>query len=665
MLPQSDKKIFVANGKKAYQGIITATKNIDLSESGYIKLAAPMCRILSSNMTGLSGLANLVYDLFRWSAGNFKLLTAGTYFNFSLATLNGVVTEEGSRSGSEGIRAVQWVGNEWFVNGVSNVESYNGSSVSSTWTTRISNNLGFIENFVSRNSLVGRDEDNYNIVKQYNSSFSGTTDLTLPANFVVTGIAYSGNQQQVAIATKQRKNEGKAVFVTWDGTTTAANAEVPVDDPYILDIAAYDTSWVILTFSGQLLIFNGGGFDELGHVAGFDRIQSFINLSPISLPVLGKIIHVSGNKIYLNLPSLPESSVDKKPYTPFAAGGVYCYDPEHGLYHTASPSYSLYKSNSVTFTSNIGSSTSHGLETGDELWDGTTISYAIKVTDDTFKVATTYENAIVGTATTISDGSHAYFWVNRTDYGTDALKIEDLGVVKRHPDFTGYSSSGAIPFFAAAKLHPGNLGTTRISSFCAAVPIMHNRGHFVIGKWQSQNLEDSWHGVAIRYSKLKSQDMIIAKAKITENDPIVVGDQSLFSTAAYTGKGALWDGSGMYFTTTEDLTDAEIGDEVYVFAGPGAGQSAHIKEINGSVDDGWEVILDEKIRGTVSGRVSCVTIDHFKKLGVITKNDRGTTKKLYLKESGGSSIMETKVELRGIDVKVAGVLPIASPRMGA
>lgn len=663
MFPQPDKKIYVTNGKNAYQGTISHVKNIDLSEDGYIKLAPPQLLVYSSETDGDFGLP---YDVFTRTDSNYKIHTPGNAFELNTTSL-AVTEDSGSGSqGSDGVRIFPWVSNNWFVNGSAAVYSYDGSTVNSNYVSRIATALDFIELFISRNTLVGRTASSVNVVNQYRASDYATTGqsaLTLPANYAVTGLAFSN--ELMGVATKQRKNQGNAIFAIWDGADTSANSIYPVNDPYILDVAAYQNSWVIFTSEGRLLYFNGGGFDELGHLANFDLEQRLVDLTPTTSLVFGKILHADGDKIYVNCASLPETSMSRKPYKPFYAGGAYCYDPSHGFYHTASPSYSKYETESVTFGSNVGTtSASHFMETGDEVFVGTTSNeliagktyYVIKLTATTFSLANTYDEAFTPTAKSITNGSYSIYYTKRYDYGAEAIKVVDCGLVRNERDYSGYATSGAIPFFVGAKLHPNNLAATRVNAITMAVPVMHNRGYFVMGKWQTGNLQDVYQAVAVKYTKLKNGDKIIVKAKTKDTQPVIVGDQSLFETAAYSGKGALWDGSGTYFTTTEDLTGVEEGDEVHVFAGPGAGQSAHIVTISGNTTDGWEVILDEAIRGTVSGRVSCVSIDKFKKCGVITKDDTEGVKALTVGNPGTS--MEVKIELRGIDVRVSEIIPI-------
>jgi hypothetical protein len=668
MFPQPDKRILVTNGRALYPNTISYTKNIDLREEGYIKLSPPQCRVYSSEDAADF---NVPYELINRTSGVYKILTTGEdTYELSLSTAGVGTIDSTFAGGTTGLRVVRWVSNLWFINADNAVYSYDGSSASSTYTSRIATVLNFIALFVSRNTLVGRDASNVNVLKQYNTSYSGTTDLTLPANFAITGCAFSN--EQMGVITKQRKNQGNAIFAIWDGADTSANRIFELNDPYILDIAAYKGSWVILTSRGLLLFFNGGGFDELARLPGFDLEHRIVDVAPDDGLNFAPIISVNGDRIYVNVYSLPESTRSMKPYVPFYSGGAYCYDPRNGLYHIAAPSYSKYDTYSVTFANNIGTAPSaHYLETGDEVWPAASSNeitagktyYVIKLTDMTFKLAETYDDAIAEEGMTITNASYDLFYVNRYDYGIEILKQADCGLVRNEQDLSGYTTSGAFPFFLGANVHPNNLAATRVAALTMSIPVMHNRGYFVLGKFQTQNLQDSWQAIAVKYAKLKNGDQIIVKAKTKDTEPIIVGDPSLFATSAYTGKGALWDSSGTYFTTTEDLTGASEGDEVHIFAGPGAGQSAHIVTINGNATDGFEVVLDERIRGVVSGRVSCVSIDKFKKCGVITKDDTDGVKSVPVGDPG--TAMDVKIELRGIGTKVSEIIPISGPHQQA
>ena len=176
-------------------------------------------------------------------------------------------------------------------------------------------------------------------------------------------------------------------------------------------------------------------------------------------------------------------------------------------------------------------------------------------------------------------------------------------------------------------------------------------------KSQTNNFEDNWQGVAVKYSKLSPQSSIVVKAKVKDQEAIIVGDVSLFATGAYTGSSVTWDANGKHFETTFDISDAEVGDEVHIFDGAGAGQSAHITAIT-TVGTTYQVDLDEELRGITSNVESCVSIEKWIKLGTITADDTEGYKYLPLAEA--SPTLEIKCELRGVGVKISEILPINS-----
>lgn len=648
--PQNDKRIIVTNGKSAFGNTISYSKNLNLDDEGYIKLSAPMCLISSSEDDAN---LDLPIDIFSYGSTTFKVITGDRLFNFSLGSLGAPSEDTGLTSPATETRVVQWKGGNWFING-DDVYDYTGASGTTVYTSRINDFLEYIELFTNRNSLVGASADN--IVKQYNTSFANTTDLTIPENFTITGLAYSNNF--MGVATRQSKNRGNAYFFTWDGATTSANNGYPVNDPYILDIAAYKSSWVLLTSAGELLYFNGGGFETLGTLPVYDTGDQLVDLGPNNSISFGKILDVDGDVIYLNFPSLPEISLDRKPHKPYFSAGVYCYDPANSLYHRHAPSYSEYRSENWTSSSNVLTlGEAHYLETGDEIWSNTTSGglteertyYAIKLSDTTISLADTYADALANTVVSVTDTTIGLFSVKRKDYGVEAITIQGTGLVKRERAHNGFYNSGAIPFFMGAAMRPNDVTSGRVTALNTLIPAMSNRGYFVTGKYQTDSLEDMWQAVAIKYSKLSPQSSIVVKAKTTPFDPIVVGDETLYNDS-YSGPSVTWDASGLVFETTADLSTAEVGDQVHIFDGAGAGQMVHIKEIN-LVGSTYQITVDEKVRGIISNAKSCVSIDRYKKLGTITAADTDGVKRLPLGAPAESA--EILVEMRGVGVKIS------------
>jgi len=653
-IPQNNKQILVTNGKESFQGTIAYTKNIDLDEDGYIKLSPPMVKIYS-NETSEGGDVDLdlPLDIFSYDDGAYKVITNDRAFNFSLTALD-FTEDTGLTSWLNTSRVINWNNGNWFVN-ATNIYEYDGTNGNATYTSRISGELQYPELFTNKNTLVASNGSN--LLKQYNTSYANTTDLTIPANFKISGTAYSNNF--MGVITRQSKNQGNAYFFTWDGSTTSANAGYPVNDSFLTTIASYASSWVVMTSSGELLYFNGGGFESLGALPGFYTANDYISLGSGNFITMGKNIDVDGYGIYVNSPSLPEYSQNKKPYKPHVSGGVYFYDRKNGLYHRYSPSYSRYSENTGASLSNVITLSTHFLETGDEIWvdesslvaTSRTIYYAIKVSDTEIKLASSYDNAIAETNITLTDGNIGLYYAERKDFGVDSIRIQDLGLVKKARDYTGFLDTGILPTFMGASIRPNDLTGPRKNVLCALAPQISNRGYVVTGKFQTDSYEDTWQKIGVKYKKLSPQSSIIVKVKTKDEEPLIIGDETLYNDN-YTGESVTWDSSRKNFVTSVDISDYEEGDEVYVFDGAGAGQSAHITNITA---DG-AVTLDEIIRGVTNGAKSCVMLSKYKKLGTIDADCTEGVKHFPLNSTSPS--VEVKLELRGIGVTISEILVI-------
>lgn len=651
-LPQADKQIRITNGVNALQGYISYTKNIDLDEPGVIKLSPPMCKIFS-NVAADGGDTDfdLPVDMFAYSDGSYKVITPNKAFNFTMSDL--ILSEDsGGVSWNEDTRVINWVNGNWFVNG-QDVFEYDASTGSSTYTSRISPLLGYIDLFVSRNSLVGVSSDN--VLKQYDATYANTTDLTLADNFVITGTAYSNNQ--MGIITRGSKNLGDAYFFTWDGRTTQANAGYPVNDSYILGLASYKSSWALISTAGQLLAFTGSGFTELGTLPTFRFEDDLVSLGPNNSIDIGNIMQSDGDVLYVNCASLPKFSSNNKPYRPGFSGGVYCYDERVGLYHKYAPSYSNYGKENGTVSSNVVTLTTHYLKTGDEIWleatdlglTGARLYYAIVLTPTTIKLADTYDDAISNISVSITDGTLNDLWfVKRKDYGVEALKLDGCGLVKKLRSYDGTEESMSLPMFMGYTIRPNSVSSSRVKVFNVVASMMSNIGSITTSKFSSPNLEDNWQKIGVKYRKLSPQSSIIVKAKMTDEEPIIIGDMTLYNDS-YTGPYVTWDSNGSTFETSFDISGAAVGDEIHVFDGAGSGQSAHITSIN-LVGTTYQVTLDESLRGISSNATSCISIEKWKKVGVITASDSLGHKEFNLTEA--SPTIEVKLELRGHGVAI-------------
>lgn len=654
-------KWYVTNGIDTIQGQLEYVKNVHFDESGYATLSAPLVKIFSSEDDGGFGLPT---NVFSYNANKYKVITDSTEaFNINLSALTGTQTSDGKGWLGNGGSTV-WNNNNFFV-AADDIYEYDASADNSTFTSRISGEHEYIELFQSRNTIVGAQT---NVVKQYDTAYAGSNDLTLSENLEITGIKFSNSK--IGIATRQRKNDGDALFIVWDGVSEGSNQQVPISDSFILSVAPFASSWVVFTSNGQILYFNGGGFSTLAELPGYRYEDELNSLTPSTAFDIGQNIHTEGDILYINVPTLPEFSRDNKPYRIGYHSGVWCYeptmaDPEYklGLYHRHSLSNSKYVNETGTISSNVITfGSAHMLETGDRVWvnnsfdtlTAETMYYAVKVDSTSIKLATTYDNAINNTTVSIANGSTDMYFVKRYDYGIDLIRSIDLGLCRKFRQQATYNTTGVLPFFAGAKVRPSNVTSSRVSILNALAPKMENIGYLYTTKYSSSNKTDVYSGVVVKYKKLKDGDTIKVKAKTSDFEPIYVGNETLHDSS-YTGEYVIWDRANR-FTTTADLSNALKGHEVYIFEGAGCGQSAHIQSIENNGAGVYTVTLTEDMRGITSLATSCVVIDDYVYLGEVTKNDTAGVKSFGLGMKAKD--MKVKLMLKGVNIKVSEIQAI-------
>jgi len=98
-------------------------------------------------------------------------------------------------------------------------------------------------------------------------------------------------------------------------------------------------------------------------------------------------------------------------------------------------------------------------------------------------------------------------------------------------------------------------------------------------QFHSSNVKDDWNAFALQYEKMSSAfDEIVVKWRQEEVDSV---------TAAISWTTA------NEFDVTADLSNFEVGDEVFITQGDNAGISAHITGLNNTSGNNYKVTLDE------------------------------------------------------------------------
>lgn len=649
-------------------GNLYATKNINLDEAGYIKLSPRSVKIVDEADNGDFGTPNAIGQ---YSQGAFNLMTIDNAYNVALT--NGSITTAPATGTAEPSGTVDSSGrffqNRFHASTATTVVSKDANATAgATWTSRITGLTSgvkhFIEVFASRNQLT---VTNGNVLKQYDTSYAGTIDLTIPSDFEIVKTAYNNGKMGV-ITRSGNTSTGQiteAKFYIWDGSTTSATGFGLGSDAG-MDIVAYKSSFAVLTRSGELKYFNGGGFETLATFPFFaeDKIWNVIGAN---YPT-GDSMTVDGDVIYMNIGlELNEFGREKNTHIPNAPSGVWCYDPKVGLYHRWSASNSHVYINSVTSgnvntTTNILTLSSGTIPATGGIaryirTDGTAIGgltvnddyFIIKLSSTTFALATTRANALEGTKIDLTSQSTdtGYFYMyDLVDYG-NSFALE----------------TGAVAQFGDANsiyrdvIFGGDYYSTTLTAndmLCMVVPFLESRGWVMSPKIFPNATETNLATLTVKFRPLNTDDKIVVKARSKNVLGLPISSPNRASSDE-----AIWT-SDKEFYTTSDLSvavdylaeDSKNELEIEFVAGAGAGQMVKIVSITESSGT-FAVVLEDSVLGAGNGYKSYFTIDNWKVYATIT-NENKDSYDVPLALNG--KFLQLKLELRGCDTTIEDLL---------
>lgn len=655
-------------------GSLAYTKNINLDEEGYIKLSPRTVTIADQAANVAAGNGDdfgVPVFIGRFNAGEYLVGTSDSVFDIQIFSNNLLQIENTGTNNPQMTTDSNacWWQNRFYSSDDTAVLYRTptvGGEAGASWTSAITGLTSgvrhYLKVFSSRQQLC---VTNGNVVKQYDTTHAGTVDLTIPADNEIAGIAYNKSKMgiitRIGGATTSQDEESK--FYIWDGTTTGAGDGVGIGASAGVAICAYKSSFVILTKSGRLLYWNGGGFTDLAAFPFYfeDKIWG----APLSNLTLGDSMMADGDVIYVNV-GLELNSFNRKQetITPNCPSGVWCFDPKVGLYHRWSPSIShAYNHNligsDINTTTDVFTTAYTLPATGNiarllrDLAGVTGISlnqdyYIIKVSSTTFKLATTKANALASTAidiTAVTTGANAVnFWMyDLVDYGNS---------------FHGVGSAGAIGLTDETLalyrdvLFGGDYGTTTLTAndaLCLTIPFLENRGYFVTPKIFSSQVTDNNQKLFVKFRPLKTTDSIIVKYR----DRDIVG-----LPVTSSGDEANWT-SPSEFYTAQDLSEAktylDAGGELECefISGAGGGTMVKVSSISAPDSTNTSVVLAEEVLGAASTLKAEFIIHNWKTLRTIASTDSDHDSGVAVIPIGGASkFVQFKVEMRGSDVTI-------------
>lgn len=652
------------------EGSVDYSRNINLDDRGYVKLSNRLVAIKSENGdTNFDLPVSYGYS----SASSFFITTTDQPYTL---TYDGQITVAedvvaNNPSGSIYGDGISWQ-DRWYVTGSSSFtyKAYSGGAWTSVTLSPAltSSNPHPMCVFENRQTLV---IGNVNEVKQIDTSHADTTNLTLPAGQQVSRIVY--NRNLVAITTQSTYSDVTVpgYFYIWDGSTTTANLGIPFGSCQDIGLIAYGASFVILNSIGQLLEYNGSGFNVLGNLP----IYYDDNAYGTNKQTRGRTMSVRGDNIYINIPTNSSGSSFRNArgerYDEKSPSGIWCYNPKYGLYQTYS------NSSALAFTKTFGTS---GVDTATDIitvtatvpptgtpckyYDGggTILAglnirityYVIKLSSTTFKLATTKTNALASTAINLTGTGSAFQSVTFfPEYDFGQSSSTRTGGITSLIDIYKTTSNIGNNFLSAADLQDTTL--TDYATMSMGIDDIENRGFIVTPKIYSEGVTDMFQSVYIYFDKpVKDIDKIVLKYRNSDfaavNQPAYINRQTPVCT---------WTSSTV-FTTTDDFSTVVAGYEVDIVSGSGAGQMAHISSITESSGT-YTVTLDEAILGITANDSSYVSINNWTKLGVITYTDSNPNNFKEFTIGKPSTWIQFKVEMRGVDIRVHKLDVIKKP----
>lgn len=480
-------------------------------------------------------------------------------------------------------------------------------------------------------------------VELYNDTHTLVETLVLPSEYWITSIRY--RDQKLYIGTRHRYL-GEAKLFVWNGNGAAAQSAYGVQSDWIFSITEYQSSIALVTKNGQLLRFNGGGFDSLANFPVYhtNRLWNYSDASSgSSYGVMGSVRNrgmiAMGDVLYINVTNeIRNQGIQRTVdgyYLDNMPSGVWCYDPKVKLYHYAGQTadkYTTYTASSLS-DSTLTLSSDTTARTGDPVYvrdvgsltgiSGTTqwSGYIIKIASNQIRLTTTRANAFTGNYITLGGSvtSASIFIPTYKNGGninggkSSAIAVAQYGSLDAPADvFNSHLIYGA----SCSDSSTVTTSRTALNILTHGFTI----SRFVSQKAYSSDVTSAQREVTVKYNNLwLNDDEIIVKYRIVER----LGMPTMATNNETAARAATWS-SGTTFTVSEGTTygtvpslyQVEAGDECIITQGAGAPYSAHVSSI--SVNAGtWTIVLDETITGITAGNTCSVVFTNFKKLGVI------------------------------------------------
>lgn len=670
-IPDEQKQFKHSNSTDRF-GNIYRTKNISFDKKGYITVSEPTKMIASSvELTDLqnatascltgSALAQNRIWIYADKSIYYTNVSGGLSTTFPTFTKD---TEAGTPIYTvDGNGAVAWDGSLFTADGT-DVDKWNGSA----WSVFSTFNADFIDEFPDRNLIAVSDTGE---VRVYDRSGNLIQSLDINDDLVINAIKWNNGRLYIATSTNSPGSSG-TLLIEWDSLAPNASNSYWVNSIQVMSLTPYEQGVAFVTNEG-MLGYCYGGITELDHFPVYNTNEKWrVEITePIYARVTTNGMVTENGKIYIAVSSQLDSSGDVKLFDPEFPSGVWCYDPAVGLHHKYSIGQSRCSLTNAIATTDVDTTTNvitvAGAtvpETGTPCFyypnyglAGTAITglsngkryFTIKVSDTTLKLATSRSNALAGTAIDITGTGNANQRISfhlENDFGGSFNRATSISEFNLRIGSFGDSLLDKYGIGGHQQLGTGT--SVQRATFSVTQKHLENRGWIITPKLESSGLEDNYAAIALKWNTLKTEDQkIIIKYKTRDStlDEYLTSDTPYFTLTA-----------NNTLTTTQDLSDVEVGDEIEFVRGAGAGYLAHVTSI--SVDAGtYTVEFDEEIRNFVANERGLAVFTKWQKLQTITKDDEDNDigyRAIRLAEKSKWAMF--KIEVRGWDTSISDIL---------
>lgn len=327
-------------------GTIHETFNVDLSIKPK-KICLPNKMAISTSTQNLASLGLISKFVF----------FDGSYFAHSVGTDSGTYDNDGKVfKGGDGVDDVftlpTWTGNTTDYNSTATIIEYGGDLLlisGDTWSISTSSDTSWSSETTtggSNYSVVFEDRVYYEDGGRIQSftdptthATSGTYTWLLPdsESESITGLGVS--TAGIWIATSNDGGVETTVYL-WDGQTeNAYDNAYKVSDSTVMALKVHNDIPYIVTHAGIVMAFNGSYFEEVSRFPFSHILLEGSNQPDIDIYTseVGRWIHQNGVDVIggqLHFLVNPVAEDDSKRYGDYAKlAGVWCLDPEIGLYH--------------------------------------------------------------------------------------------------------------------------------------------------------------------------------------------------------------------------------------------------------------------------------------------------------------------------------------------